>query len=271
MSVDNVPNLEPSRTTSGLKKIVAASMVGTVVEWYEFFLYATAATLVFGKFFFPGRGNELDGIIAAFITYAVGFVARPLGGIVFGQIGDKLGRKHALQFSHRDRRRRHVPDGLPPRLHGRSATGRRQCWWRCASSRASRVGGEWGGAVLLVAEHSPNKSRGFWSVWPQAAVPVGNLLATLVLFVMSIDPRGRSVPRLGLARGVLALRGDRVRRLLHPHPRHRGADLPRGRRHRWRSQGQSLRRIRSRPQVPQGHPSPPWACASPRTSCTTSW
>ncbi|BAS14831.1 inner membrane metabolite transport protein YhjE [Arthrobacter sp. Hiyo8] len=62
---------------AGLKKIVAASMVGTVVEWYEFFLYATAATLVFGKYFFPPTGNDLDGIIQAFLTYAVGFVARP--------------------------------------------------------------------------------------------------------------------------------------------------------------------------------------------------
>src|SRR6185312_17083462 len=89
----------PKATTSGLKKVVAASMVGTVVEWYEFFLYATAATLVFGKYFFPATGNELDGIIQAFLTYAIGFIARPLGGIVFGQIGDKLGRKHTLQVT----------------------------------------------------------------------------------------------------------------------------------------------------------------------------
>ena len=86
-------------STSGLRKIVAASMVGTVVEWYEFFLYATAASLVSGTFFFPNAGTQLDGIIAAFLTYAVGFVARPIGGIVFGQIGDRLGRKHTLQVT----------------------------------------------------------------------------------------------------------------------------------------------------------------------------
>ena len=74
--------VKPETETSGLKKIVAASMVGTVVEWYEFFLYATAASLVFGSYFFPNAGTELDGIIAAFLTYAVGFIDRSVVGIV---------------------------------------------------------------------------------------------------------------------------------------------------------------------------------------------
>lgn len=171
-------------STSGLKKIVSASMVGTVVEWYEFFLYATAASLVFGTYFFPSTGSELDGIIAAFLTYAVGFVARPLGGIVFGQIGDKLGRKHTLQLTI-------VLVGVATFLMGCLPGFDTIGYWAPALLVALRfiqgfaVGGEWGGAVLLVAEHSPNKSRGFWSSWPQAAVPVGNLLATLVLLSMS--------------------------------------------------------------------------------------
>ncbi|GAP58938.1 shikimate transporter [Arthrobacter sp. Hiyo1] len=169
---------------AGLKKIVAASMVGTVVEWYEFFLYATAATLVFGKYFFPPTGNDLDGIIQAFLTYAVGFVARPLGGIVFGQIGDKLGRKPTLQLTI-------VIVGVSTFLMGCLPGFADLGYWAPAMLVALRfiqgfaLGGEWGGAVLLVAEHSPKESRGFWSSWPQAAVPVGNLLATLVLFIMS--------------------------------------------------------------------------------------
>ncbi|OFI38387.1 MFS transporter [Arthrobacter sp. SW1] len=169
---------------AGLKKIVAASMVGTVVEWYEFFLYATAATLVFGKYFFPGTGNELDGVIQAFLTYAVGFVARPLGGIVFGQIGDRLGRKPTLQLTI-------VLVGVSTFLMGCLPGFAELGYLAPALLVALRfiqgfaLGGEWGGAVLLVAEHSPNESRAFWSSWPQAAVPVGNLLATLVLFVMS--------------------------------------------------------------------------------------
>ncbi|TFB51224.1 MFS transporter [Cryobacterium tagatosivorans] len=169
---------------SGLKKIVAASMVGTVVEWYEFFLYATAASLVFGKVFFPNAGSELDGILAAFLTYAVGFIARPLGGIVFGQIGDRLGRKHTLQVTI-------ILVGVATFLMGCLPGFDTIGYWAPALLIALRfiqgfaVGGEWGGAVLLVAEHSPDKSRGFWSSWPQAAVPVGNLLATLVLLATS--------------------------------------------------------------------------------------
>lgn len=171
-------------SASSLRRVVTASMAGTVVEWYEFFLYASAATLVFGTVFFAQTGSALDGIIAAFLTYAVGFLARPLGGIVFGHFGDKYGRKRLLQFSI-------ILVGVATFLMG------------CLPTYAQigllaptllvilrflqgfAVGGEWGGAVLLVAEHSQAKSRGFWASWPQAAVPVGNLLATLVLFVLS--------------------------------------------------------------------------------------
>ncbi|GAA0990449.1 MFS family permease [Subtercola frigoramans] len=178
------PGKPTPTAVAGLKKIVAASMVGTVVEWYEFFLYATAASLVFGKFFFPNANTPLDGIIAAFITYAVGFIARPLGGIVFGQIGDKLGRKQTLQATI-------ILIGVSTFLMGCLPGFNNVGYWAPAMLVVLRfvqgfaIGGEWGGAVLLVAEHSPDKSRAFWSSWPQAAVPVGNLLATLVLLIMS--------------------------------------------------------------------------------------
>lgn len=178
------PAEEADETPKGLKKIVSASMVGTVVEWYEFFLYATAASLVFGIVFFPNADTPLDAIIAAFLTYAVGFVARPLGGIFFGQIGDKLGRKHTLQVTI-------ILVGVATFLMGCLPGFDSIGYWAPALLVVLRfvqgfaVGGEWGGAVLLVAEHSPNKSRGFWSSWPQSAVPVGNLLATVVLLTMS--------------------------------------------------------------------------------------
>lgn len=167
-----------------LRKVVGASMAGTVVEWYEFFLYGTAATLVFGKLFFPATGNDLDGIIAAFATYAVGFVARPLGGIVFGHIGDRIGRKSLLQFSL-------VLIGISTFLMGCLPTFATIGYWAPALLVFLRflqgfaLGGEWGGAVLLVTEHSPNRSRAFWGSWPQAGVPLGNLLATAVLLFLS--------------------------------------------------------------------------------------
>ncbi|MCM3688527.1 MHS family MFS transporter [Kocuria rosea] len=159
-------------------------MAGTVVEWYEFFLFATASTLVFGPLFFVDTGNPLDGIIKAFLIYAVGFVARPLGGIVFGHFGDKYGRKHLLQVAI-------VLVGVATFLMGCLPTFQQVGYWAPALlvvlrfAQGFAVGGEWGGAVLLVAEHSPNKERGFWASWPQAAVPLGNLLATIVLLILS--------------------------------------------------------------------------------------
>ena len=175
---------DPDATPAGLKKVVGASMAGTIVEWYEFFLYGTAATLVFSKVFFAAGTSELDAILAAFVTYAVGFFARPLGGIVFGHFGDKHGRKKLLQFSL-------VLVGGATFLMGCLPTFNQIGYWAPALLVALRfiqgfaVGGEWGGAVLLVAEHSPNKSRGFWASWPQAGVPAGNLLATVVLLVLT--------------------------------------------------------------------------------------
>ncbi len=169
---------------SSLRRVVTASMAGTVVEWYEFFLYATAATLVFGPLMFPPSDDPYAGIIAAFVTYAVGFVARPLGGIVFGHFGDKYGRKRLLQLAI-------VLVGVATFLMGCLPTFAQVGYWAPALlvilrfAQGFAVGGEWGGGVLLVAEHSPNKSRGFWASWPQAAVPVGNLLATVVLLILS--------------------------------------------------------------------------------------
>ncbi|MCX0273247.1 MHS family MFS transporter [Nocardia zapadnayensis] len=159
-------------------------MAGTIVEWYEFFLYGTAATLVFSKVFFAEGTSDLDAILAAFVTYAVGFAARPLGGVVFGHYGDKYGRKKLLQFSL-------ILVGAATFLMGCLPTFGQIGYWAPALLVALRfiqgfaVGGEWGGAVLLVAEHSPSQRRGFWASWPQAGVPAGNLLATVVLLVLT--------------------------------------------------------------------------------------
>ena len=175
---------EAKADLSHLRKVVGASMAGTIVEWYEFFLYGTAATLVFGKLFFPQTANNLDGIIAAFATYAVGFIARPLGGVVFGHIGDRIGRKSLLQFSL-------ILIGASTFLMGCLPGFDTIGYWAPALLVLLRfiqgfaLGGEWGGAVLLVTEHSPNRSRAFWGSFPQAGVPLGNVLATVVLLLLS--------------------------------------------------------------------------------------
>jgi MFS family permease len=122
--------------------------------------------LVFGKLFFPNTGNELDGIIAAFGTYAVGFLARPLGGIVFGHVGDRIGRKSLLQFSL-------VLIGVSTFLMGCLPSFDAIGYWAPALLVLLRflqgfaVGGEWGGAILLVTEHSPDRSRAFWGAFPR--------------------------------------------------------------------------------------------------------
>ena len=182
--VPHFPRPAGFQAPSGLRKVVAASMAGTIVEWYEFFLYATAATLVFNVIFFPPSDNPLDNIIKAFLTYAVGFIARPLGGIVFGHFGDKYGRKKLLQLAI-------ILVGVSTFLMGCLPTFDQIGYAAPILLIVLRffqgfaVGGEWGGAVLLVAEHSPDKQRGFWASWPQAAVPAGNLLATVVLLTLS--------------------------------------------------------------------------------------
>lgn len=171
---------------STIKKVVGAAMAGTIAEWYEFFIYGIASTLVFSKLFFPamGDGSLLMGVIAAFATYAVGFIARPLGGLVFGHFGDKYGRKKLLQISL-------IMVGFATFAMGCIPSYETIGYAAPAILVLLRfiqgfaVGGEWGGAMLLVGEHSPEHQRGFWTSFPQAAACAGNVLASLVLLGLS--------------------------------------------------------------------------------------
>ncbi|HXA40894.1 MAG TPA: MFS transporter [Phenylobacterium sp.] len=168
---------------TGLRKVILASMIGTTIEWYDFFLYGTASALVFGKLFFP-KADPLTGTMLAFTTYALGFVARPLGGLVFGHFGDRIGRKQLLMLSL-------VLMGGSTFLIGLLPTFMQIGLFAPLGLVLLRlvqgfaVGGEWGGAVLMVCEFGDAKRRGFWAGWPQAGVPAGNLLAAAVLAVMS--------------------------------------------------------------------------------------
>lgn len=164
-------------------RIVAASLVGTTIEWYDFFLYGSAAALVFNTLFFPSS-DPLVGTLLAFLTYAVGFAARPLGGVVFGHYGDKIGRKKLLVISLLMMGGATFAMGLLPTHAGIGV-------WAPILLTVLRLvqgfalGGEWGGAVLLVSEHGGDERRGFWASWPQAGAPGGNLLATGVLALLA--------------------------------------------------------------------------------------
>ena len=166
-----------------LRRVVMASLIGTTIEWYDFFLYGSAAALVFNKLFFP-EFDPLVGTMLAFATYALGFVARPVGGIVFGHFGDRIGRKRLLMLSL-------VLMGVATILIGLLPTYAQIGVWAPIALIVLRlvqgfaVGGEWGGAVLMAAEHGDAARRGFWASWPQAGVPAGNLLAAAVLAIMA--------------------------------------------------------------------------------------
>ena len=166
-----------------LRRVVMASLIGTTIEWYDFFLYGSAAALVFNKLFFP-EFDPLTGTLLAFATYALGFVARPVGGVVFGHFGDRIGRKRLLMLSL-------ILMGVATIFIGLLPTYAQVGIWAPIGLIALRlvqgfaVGGEWGGAVLMAAEHGDAARRGFWARWPQAGVPAGNLLAAAVLAIMA--------------------------------------------------------------------------------------
>ena len=175
------PTQAPGKTSIG--KVVFASLVGTAVEWYDFFLYGSAAALVFGTLFFP-ESEPVTATLLAFGTYALGFVARPLGGVVFGHFGDRVGRKKMLVVALMMMGIATFAIGLLP-TYATIGLAAPILLLVCRLVQGFAVGGEWGGAVLMVAEHGDEKNRGFWSSWPQAGVPLGNLLATGVLFLLA--------------------------------------------------------------------------------------
>ncbi|GIH99014.1 MFS transporter [Planobispora takensis] len=172
---------EKSPTPIG--KIVGASLIGTTIEWYDFFLYGSAAALVFNKLFFP-EADPLTGTLLAFLTYAVGFVARPLGAVVFGHYGDRLGRKRLLVISLVLMGGATFLIGCLP-THAAIGAAAPLLLTALRLVQGFALGGEWGGAVLIVSEHGDSARRGFWASWPQAGAPGGNLLATAVLAVLA--------------------------------------------------------------------------------------
>lgn len=164
-----------------LGAVVGASMIGTMIEWFDFFIYGFASALVFNKLFFPSF-SPLTGTLLAFSTYALGFLARPLGGVIFGHFGDRIGRKKLLMISLIVMGLSTVGIGLLPTYDQIGALAP-VLLIALRLAQGFAVGGEWGGAVLMVAETAPPARRGFWTCWPQVGAPAGNLLAAGVFAV----------------------------------------------------------------------------------------
>ncbi|GAA4619726.1 MFS transporter [Saccharopolyspora hordei] len=176
-------NRPGDRRGGSIARIVGASLIGTTVEWYDFFLYGSAAALVFNQLFFP-EADPLTGTLLAFTTYAIGFIARPLGGLVFGHFGDRVGRKKLLVVSLLMMGGATCAMGLLPTYAAVGALAPiLLTLLRLVQGFA--LGGEWGGAVLIVSEHGDDRRRGLWASWPQCGAPGGNLLATAVLAVLA--------------------------------------------------------------------------------------
>jgi MFS family permease len=159
-----------------LKKITSASIIGTALEWYDFFLYGLASALIFGPLFFPGLGT-FGGTLASFATFAVGFVVRPLGGIFFGVLGDRLGRKTVLIFTLLLMGSATASIGLVPDA-GTIGWLAPVLLVLLRMIQGFGAGAEFGGAVLLCAETAPKKRRGFFSSLPQIGVALGGLGAS---------------------------------------------------------------------------------------------
>lgn len=174
---------EDDQIKSSMRKVALTALAGTSIEWYDFFLYATAAALVFPSAFFPDSSPTI-GLILSFGTFAFGFIARPLGGVLFGHFGDRIGRKKTLVIAL-------VMMGIASTLIGLLPTYATigiaapilLSLLRFAQGLA--IGGQWGGAMLLVTESAPAGQRGYYGAYAQAGAPVGVILANLAFILIS--------------------------------------------------------------------------------------
>ena len=171
-------------TPRAVRTLLFSSSIGTIIEWYDFFVFASAAALVFDRAFFP-RFDPRTGVLLALMTYAIGFLTRPVGGVLFGLLGDLYGRKRALVWSLVLMGVATVGIGLVPSYETIGIVAP-LLLVVLRLTQGLAVGGEVGGALLLVAESLPAKRRGFWTAWPMTGGPAGNLLSAGVLGLLGL-------------------------------------------------------------------------------------
>ena len=191
------PNLPPVKQKTSLKKVAAASSIGTTIEWYDFFIYGTAAALVFPALFFPDQ-NPATATLSSFATFAVAFFARPVGAAIFGHFGDRIGRKNTLVWTLIIMGVATVFIGLLPGYNTGAFgvfEGGIGIWAPtllvvCRFFQGFAVGGEWAGATLLTAEYAPEGKRGMMAMWPQLGVAFAFFLSSGTFLVFSLVAGG---------------------------------------------------------------------------------
>ncbi|WP_284762306.1 MFS transporter [Arthrobacter sp. efr-133-R2A-63] len=187
--ISQLQSMDVATKRKEARTVIASSYLGSTIEYYDFLLYATAAAVVFPKVFFSGM-DDWVGVVAAYGTFAAGYVARPLGGVIFGHFGDKLGRKGMLIVSMLVMGLASALIGLVP---GASVAGP----WGAVMLVVLRVfqgiavGGEWGGAALMALEHSESGKRGFAASFVNAGAPSGAVLGTLIMGAFSALPNSQ--------------------------------------------------------------------------------
>ncbi|WP_193046934.1 MFS transporter [Mycolicibacterium baixiangningiae] len=167
-------------------RVASASFIGTTVEYYDFLIYGTAAALVFPQLFFPSA-SAATGLLLSFATFGVGFVARPVGGIMFGHFGDRIGRKRMLVYSLLIMGVATVLMGALP-TYGQIGVAAPILLTLLRLAQGFAVGGEWGGATLMAVEHAAPDRKGLYGAFPQMGAPAGTAIATLAFYAVSLLP-----------------------------------------------------------------------------------
>lgn len=172
--------------TGNMRKVALTSLAGTSIEWYDFFIYGTAAAIVFPKAFFPQDLPPMVLLIISFSTFAVGFIARPVGGIIFGHFGDRVGRKRTLVVALMMMGAATTLIGLLP-TYATIGIAAPLVLVLLRFIQGLAIGGQWGGAMLLVTESAPDNKRGWYGAYAQAGAPVGVILANLAFIGVSMN------------------------------------------------------------------------------------
>ena len=174
---------EDKHIKSNMRKVALTALSGTSIEWYDFFLYGAAAALIFPKIFF-GEATPTVALILSLLTFAAGFIARPIGGIIFGHFGDRIGRKKTLVIALMLMGVSSTMIGLLP-TYAMIGVAAPILLTLLRFTQGLAIGGQWGGAMLLVTENAPDDKRGYYGAYAQAGAPVGVILANLAFIVIS--------------------------------------------------------------------------------------